>query len=76
MNTNEMLLQRDESRAKLAALVAAVDAEIDNVDHENYPLCGVHDGSRLIGRHLNGAECTCGVQKIRNAIAAARGGAS
>ena len=64
-----------ELRAKLAALVAAVETEIDNVDHENYPLCGVHDGSRLIGRHLNGAECTCGVQKIRNAIAAARGGA-
>ncbi len=65
-----------ELRAKLAALVAAVDTEIDNVDHENYPLCGVHDGSRLIGRHLNGAECTCGVQKIRNAIAAARGAES
>lgn len=65
----------EDTKAKLAALVAAVDTEIDNVDHENYPLCGVHDGSRLIGRHLNGAECTCGVQKIRNAIAAARGGA-
>ncbi len=64
-----------DARAKLAALVEAVDTEIDNVDHENYPLCGVHDGSRLVERHLSGSDCTCGVQKIRAAIAAARGGA-
>lgn len=66
----DLAAERDALKAKLAALVEEVNAAVDHVDHENYPLCGVYDGTKE-------SDCTCGVLRIRTAIgAAAHGGES
>lgn len=57
--------ERDALKAKLAALVEAVEYAVDFVNHSScMPMCGLY--------RTPPTECTCGIDGIRAALAAAK----